>query len=298
MPAAIRYNACAMFLATVLFAAALQTCPSYTGPSDGAIHVCGHAYKLSCSLSGSLSPCQGSSHAPADVSHFEVRDEDGRTVFERNVSGEQRFTDVGISNTGYPEHPQLFTVAVEQRTNSNRESSVSFAYYFHATAAGLVAFQPALSCGDGSATMLANPDLWPPSGLALACKFDAGYLRFTAALQLDFDRHQIVPSDKALRVSDPQGSAKFSAAAENASTLGLYRQHDKSAPQFTLGVSRGQTTRLLAAWEPVSLRSSGDISTVSFDPAKLWLEIETKNERGWIRGVDSFRAIGLREAAK
>src|SRR5579863_3798748 len=44
-----------MLLATLLFAAALQQCGTYNGPADGAIHVCGHSYKLVCTRSGSSS---------------------------------------------------------------------------------------------------------------------------------------------------------------------------------------------------------------------------------------------------
>jgi len=68
-----------MFLATLLFAAALQQCGTYNGPADGAIHVCGHAYKLICTRSGSPSDCYA--HGAAEVDHFEVRDENGRALF-------------------------------------------------------------------------------------------------------------------------------------------------------------------------------------------------------------------------
>src|ERR1039458_6634757 len=88
-----------MFLATLLFAAALQQCGTYNGPADGAIHVCGHAYKLICTRSGSPSDCNAVAHGGTEVDHFEVRDENGRVLFERNASGEQIFTDIGCGSS-------------------------------------------------------------------------------------------------------------------------------------------------------------------------------------------------------
>jgi hypothetical protein len=288
-----------MLLGTLLMAAALLQCNTYNGPADGAIHVCGHAYKLICTRSGSPSECNGTAGGPAEVDHFEVRDEQGRVVFERTVSGQQIFTDVGLSDTGYPDHPQLFAVSAERQTDANdRVSSISYVYYFHATPSGLVAFQPAaLSCGEGTGTELGNLNVWPPGGIALGCEFNAGYFRFTAELEFDWDRHQIVPATTAGRMFHVGGSAEIWAKATTVSTLRVYRDRDKNATQFTIRIARGQATRLLAAWVPVLLRTSGDVAIASYDPDNLWLQIELKNQKGWILGDENFRAIGLHHAA-
>jgi len=288
-----------MLLATLLFAAALQQCSPYTGPNDGAIHVCGHAYKLTCTRFGSPTDCEGNAHGHAEVDHFEVRDERGGVVFERNVSADQILTDVGISETGYPDHPQLFAVSVERQTNADGNApSISYVYYFHATSSGLIAFQPAaLSCAEGTQTMLANLNVWPPGGMVVGCKFLAGYFRFTVELEFEWDRHQIVAvqtGDSAFHVGGSTGNSTKAAAV---STLHVCQDHDKNAPQFTIRIARGQVTRLLAAWVPIVLRTTGDVGIVSYDPDKLWLQIELKNQRGWIRGDAGFRAIGLHHAA-
>ncbi len=287
-----------MHLAILLLAAALQPCSTYSGPDDGAIHVCGHTYRLICTRSGSPSDCVGTAGGPAEVDHFEVRDEHGRVAFERSVSDEQLFAGIGVSETGYPDHPQLFTVSVERQADANdRVSSNSYTYYFDATPSGLTAFQPALSCGEGTGTMLSNLNLWPPGGMALGCEFDAGYFRFTAKLEFDWDRHQIVPTPTDGGAFHVGGSAEISAKAATFSTLRIYRDHDKNAPQFSIRIARGQATPVVAAWVPVLLRSSRDVAIASYDPGKLWLQIELKNQTGWIRGDESFRAIGLHHAA-
>ncbi len=288
-----------MFPATLFIAAVLWQCSPYTGPSDGAIHICGHAYKLTCTRSGSPSDCIGSALGPAEVDRFEVRDEQGRVVVEKSVSGDQVFTNVGVSSTGYPDHPQLFAVSVQRQANtSGRASSISYTYYFHATPPGLAAFQPAaLSCGEGTEKMLGNLDEWPPGGMALGCQFDAGYFRFTSELEFDWDRHQIVPASTGGGVFLAGGSGDSPARAATVSTLRVYRNHDKNAAQFTIRLARGQATRLLAAWAPVVLRASGDVGIVSYDPDEVWLHVGLKNRTGWIRGDKSFRAIGLHRVA-
>jgi hypothetical protein len=280
-----------MLLATLLFAAALQQCGTDNGPADGAIHVCGHSYKLVCTRSGSSSDCHEVAHAPAEVDHFEVRDENDKVVFERSASGKQIFTDLGISETGYPGHPQLFTVSVERQTNA--DDRTWYVYYFHPTPAGLTAFRSALSCGEGSGTMLSNLNLWPPGGMAVGCEFDAGYFRFTAELEFDFDHHQIVSNPTGDRLFHVGDSDKISAKAATVTALRVYRDHEKNARQFTVRIARGQVTPLLAAWVPVLLRTSGDVAIASYDPDKLWLQVELKHQTVWIRSDESFRAIGL-----
>jgi hypothetical protein len=141
-------------------------------------------------------------------------------------------------------------------------------------------------------------NVWPPGGIALGCKFNAGYFRFMVELEFDWDRHQIVPATAAGRVFHVGGSAEIPARATTASTLRVYRDHDKNATQFTIRIVRGQATRLLAAWAPVLVRTSGDVAIASYDPDKLWLQIELKNQKGWILGDESFRAIGLHDAAE
>jgi hypothetical protein len=288
----------AMFAATLLFAAALQQCGRYSGPADGTIHVCGHSYKLVCTRSGSPSECTASAVGPAEVDHFEVRDEQGRVVFERSGSREQLFTGIGVSASGYPDHPQLFTVSVERQTRANdRVSSISYTYYFDATPSGLTAFQPALSCGEGTGTMLSNQNLWPPGGMAVGCELDAGYFRFTAELVFDWDSHRIVPTPTAGRTFHVGSSAELSAKATAVSTLRVYRDHDKNAPQATIPIARGQATRLGAAWVPILLRTSGDVAIATYDPEELWLQLKLKDRTGWIRGSESFRDVGLHEDA-
>jgi hypothetical protein len=285
-----------MFFASLLFAVGLQQCGPYNGPSDGAIHLCGHAYKVICTRSGSPADCEDSEAFPAQVNHFEVRDENGRIVFASSVSAGQLFTRIFISGAGYPGHPHLLTVDVERQTNeADQISSTHYQLYLASTPSGLVAFQPALSCGEGRIQMLSNPAVWPPAGIALGCQFDAGYFRFVAMLEFDFDRHQIILGpNKVLNLSGP---AEMSAETIAASALRVYKNHEENAPRFTIALARGQTTKLLAAWAPVLLRSSADVAVTSYDPEKLWLQIELKNEKVWIRGGESFQAIGLHLAS-
>ena len=144
--------------------------------------------------------------------------------------------------------------------------------------------------------MLSNLNLWPPGGMAVGCEFDAGYFRFTAELEFDFDHHQIVSNPTGGRSFRVGGSDKISAKATTVAALRVYRDHDENARQFTISIARGQATRLLAAWAPVLLRTSGDVAVASYDPDKLWFQIELKNQTVWIRGNESSRAIGLHPA--
>jgi hypothetical protein len=132
--------------------------------------------------------------------------------------------------------------------------------------------------------------------MALGCEFDAGYFRFTAELEFDWDRHQIVPVPTGGRVFHVGGSSEEISKAATVSTLHVYRDRDENAPQFTIRIAHGQATRLLAAWVPVLLRTSDGVAIASYDADKLWLQIELKNKTRWIRGDESFRAIGLHPA--
>jgi hypothetical protein len=112
-------------------------------------------------------------------------------------------------------------------------------------------------------------------------------------LEFDFDHHQIVSNPTRGRLFHVGDSDKVSAKAATVTALRVYRDHDKNARQFTVRIARGRVTPLLAAWVPVFLRTSGDVAIASYDPDKLWLQVELKNQTVWIRSDESFRAIGL-----
>jgi hypothetical protein len=280
-----------MFLAPLMFVAmALQPCESYTGPNDGALHVCGHAYKVDCSLAGSVTDCIGSKAEPAESDHFEMRDISGAVVFAKGVLGDHRFLDVGLSSSGYPDHPQLLMVsAAIKNTKSGRSSS--FAQYFEATSLGLHPFAPALSCDNGSQTMLGNPNLAPPSGLLPACEFQAASFRFTVELKFDFDQHRIVlaPGDKRLSLSSSLSPLK----AKRDLRLPVYRDHNEGAAQFTISMARGQRIRVAGIWAPVEFRNDGNLGMVTCNGDDLWLQVKVKNRTAWIRNEQSWRSSGL-----
>jgi hypothetical protein len=280
-----------MFLAPLVFIAmALQQCASYTGPDDGALHVCGHAYKVDCSLAGLVTDCIGSKAEPAESDHFEVHEIGGAVVFARSLSGDQRFLDVGISSTGYPDHPQFLIVsAAIKGTKSGRSSS--FNQYFEATSLGLHPFAPVLSCENGNETMLANPNLAPPSGLIPACEFQAASFRFIIELKFDFDQHRIVlaPEDKRLSLSSSLSSLK----AIRDLRLRAYRDHNQGAEQFTIAMARGRRIRVAGIWAPVEFRNDDNIGTVTCNGDDLWLQVKLKNRTAWIRNEQSWRSIGL-----
>lgn len=288
-----------MLVTTLLFAAILQQCPEYTGPVDGTIHSCGHAYRLICSRSGTPANC--SEKRGAEVDHFEVRDEHGQVVFEKSIHDGELFSDVVPSGTGYAGRQQIFTVSVEKGTSPNHELySAGYVYYFNSTPSGLIAFQPALGCASGSRTsepaVLGNPSSFPPSGVALGCEFDTGYFRFTGELYFDFARLRVVPAS-----SNETFPVELSVEAPTTSALRIYRDHRENAVASDVRVAPGQRTRILAAWVPILLKPSKDFETVSYDPNELWLEIKLKSgdkrfEKFWIRGSKSFQIIGLHPA--
>jgi hypothetical protein len=280
-----------MFPAPLVFIAiALQQCASYTGPNDGALHVCGHAYKVDCSLSGSATTCIGPRAEPAESDHFEVQEIGGAVVFARSLSGDQRFLDVGISSTGYPDHPQFLIVgAAIKDTKSGRSSS--FNQYFEATPLGLHPFAPVLSCEKGNEAMLANPNLAPPSGLTPACEFQAGSFRFIIEFKFDFDQHRIVleSEDKRLSLS----SSLLSLKATRDLRLRAYRDHNQGAEQFTIAMAPGQRIRVAGIWAPVEFRNGDNIGTVTYHDDDLWLQVKLKNRTAWIRNERSWRTISL-----
>jgi hypothetical protein len=288
-----------VFIVPLLLAATLQHCDSYSGPNDGAIHVCGHAYNLICTRSGFRSDCLEHRDSPAEVDHFELRDENNRVLFERSTSAGEFFEDVGISSSGYPDHPQLFTISVEKQADANScvPPKNRYDYYFHATPAGLTEFHPALGCGDGTAVMLGSLNAWPQSGLGLGCTFNAGYVRFTANLEFDFDDHRIMLAPEPSRLYLAGDADKLSAKAVRASTLRIYRDHDEHSQHSTTHIIEGQLSRVTAAWVPIALRTCGAISMLTYDSDKLWLEITLGDRRFWIAGSKSFQSIGLRSAS-
>ncbi|MGA9527856.1 MAG: hypothetical protein WBS24_07065 [Terriglobales bacterium] len=280
-----------MLLAPLVFIAmALQQCASYAGPNDGALHVCGHAYKVDCSLAGSATPCIGSKAKAAESDHFEVHEIGGAAVFARSLSGDQRFLDVGISGTGYPDHPQLLIVgAAIKGIKSGRLSS--FNQYFEASPLGLAPFAPVLSCENGNEAMLANPNLAPPSGLTPACEFQAPSFRFLIELKFDFDQHRVVlaPEDKRLSLSS---SLLFLKATRDL-RLRAYRDHNKGAEQVTIAMASAQRARVAGIWAPVEFRNGDNIGTVTYNDNDLWLQIKLKNRTAWIQNERNWRSIGL-----
>src|SRR5208283_3188488 len=280
-----------MLLAPLMFIAmAVQQCANYTGPDDGALHVCGHAYKVDCSLAGSVTDCIGSKAEPAESDHFEVREIGRAVLFAKSVSGDQRFLDVGISSTGYPDRPQFLIVSATIKGTKDGRSS-SFNQYFEATSLGLHPFSPALSCENGSQTMLANPNLAPPSGLTPACEFQAASIRFIIELKFDFDQHRIVlaPEDERLSLSSSLSSLK----AKRDLRLRVYRDHNQGAAQFTISMARGQRIRVAGIWAPVESRNDGNLGTVNCNVDDLWLQVKLKNRTAWIRSEQSWRKIPI-----
>ncbi|MGB7129859.1 MAG: hypothetical protein WBD59_03565 [Candidatus Sulfotelmatobacter sp.] len=280
-----------MFLAPlVLIAMALQQCASYTGPNDGALHVCGHAYKVDCSLAGSATTCIGSRAEPAESDHFEVHEIGGAVVFAKGLSGDQRFLDVGISGTGYPDHPQLLIAGATIKGTKSGQSS-SFNQYFEATPLGLHRFAPALSCEKGNEAMLANPNLAPPSGLTPACEFQAASFPFIVELKFDFDQHRIVLAPEGTRFSLISSLSSLKATRDL--RLRAYRDHNQGAEQFTIAMAPEQRIRVAGIWAPVEFRNGDNIGTVTYHDDDLWLQIKLKNRTAWIRSERSWRSIGL-----
>jgi hypothetical protein len=285
-----------MLLALFLVAASLQQCPDYIGRDDGKLHTCGHAYKLVCSQFGVAKDCEGDMvSGPPAIDHFQVFDERGAVVFARNFP-RQTFANVGVSGNGYPGRPQFFTVEVQERTGPvANASTITYTYYFETTSSGLVPFTPAISCGRGGSTELANSDLWPPSGIALACEFNADYFRFMVELEFDFHSHRIVLSkqNSVLPLGGYDLEPVFRPALS--SPLMAYRDHDPTSSQERVNIIAGDAIRLLGAWTPISLHESGDISTVIYDRKNVWLQAEQEKRKFWLHGAESFQAIGLQK---
>ncbi len=269
---------------------ALALCAPYTGPADGAIHACGHAWRLICTLSGSPVPCSGT-HAggPAAVDQFQVLDENGqvaltRGIFEPHTTAEELFTSVQISSMGFPDH-ELLEIGVESKSRSR-----SGTYDFLITPAGLEPFRPGVSCGDGQRQQLSNSNLWKPIGMAAACEFNAGYFRFQAVLQYDPDHHQIgiAPGNAAFDTFENR------ATVPGPSRIRAWSDHNRSASSSLPTLHRGQIVRLTGAWAPLSLETTDpETATLRYDSGNLWLRIEIRGRTLWIHGDHDFRAIGL-----
>jgi hypothetical protein len=219
-------------------------------------------------------------------------------MLEKDAPGGALFTDVGTSGTGYPDHPQLFAIDVGRHDSSESAPTVHYTYYFHATASGLTEFHPALGCGSGTGAMLSSLGKWPASGLAFACEFDASYFRFAARLLFDLDHHQIVLSPPPEQLSLAGEPDQLTAQAAASASLRVYRDHEESSHGTEIQLNRGQRIRMVDAWTPVSLATKDGIATVTYDPAKLWLQIELNHSKYWIFSKESFRAIGLKAAAR
>jgi len=280
-----------MLLVPVLLGMAFQPCAAYTGPTDGTIHACSHAYRLICTRSGAPTDCTGTqAFGPAVVDRFQILDETGHVIFERSSLGQELFTGIVSAEMGYP-GSELFMVGVSVTDKrKGRSSSRSYSYDFAVTPAGLELFSPATDCGEGEGRLLSNP------GISRGCEFNTGYFRFIATLTYDSAHRQIElqPKPSGFPVFFADGGQPPQSTAVRSTQIRGYSDHDQLAPSSTEVVRQGQLIGLRAAWSPISLDTSAGIAVVRYDPGDLWLQIELNGRTSWIRGDRDFQAIGLR----
>ncbi len=287
-----------VFLAVTLLQQAADTRP----PHDGALHLAGHAYRLSCTFEGESAPC--AAKGGVSVDHFEIRDETGRVQFEKDAPPDKPFSYVGMWGTGSGTR-WILEVDV---TAEDSEPPVS--YIFDPAHSRLVPFNPPVTCASGRFSTVSVAG----GGTGLGCALGNHYFTLLVILTYDYDHHRIeltpqrengyfaepvmeLGSERAGRLlfnyPDEIPAPKAPAPAE----LELYSQHDDHAPYAKVQVSEGETIKLLGGWSPVSMtpveKTSAKHWGVGFDPTSVWLYVEVSGRKGWIRGEGSFRAIGL-----
>lgn len=279
-----------MLLLELVLAALLQQTAPQKPPWDGAIHMGGHAYRLSCYMAGDPVPCVRCHACELAVDHFEIRDEAGHIQFEKDAPQGKPFTNVlamGFGNLG----DQVLKIDTVQDPSPDGTPIARVLYAFEPTPSGLEPFNPPLTCLNGAMGDLASHTI------ALGCHFDTGYFTFTVVLLYDFSHHQItlMPDQKVFSVLFPRPYERLKATAS--AKLELYSDHEDNAPLSILAISPEDSTKLVAAWSPVSMApvdgGPAGFQGVRHDASQVWLQVRVKGRTGWVRGKRSFEAIGL-----
>lgn len=266
------------------------------------------AYRLSCDSHGQSTDCSVCmACGGADVDHFEIRDDSGKVQFQADSSPGEPVADVAMEAFSYADRAIEEVVTTQGAPAQPRRFRVT--YVFESTSSGLVPFNPPVAT-----PCLGNAFL--ASGIALSCDFDAGFFRFEVLLAISFDRHRIelMPNQEAFPAFPALGrrsSQRLSVSAD----LPMYLRHEKKAPQSIVKIEAGQVRSffqssstglkdaanqvvVISAWAPVSMKPASTSppvpETAIYDPNNVWLQVRVNGRTGWIHGLNSFHAIGLR----
>jgi hypothetical protein len=282
--------------------------------STATVKASGHTYQLFCAQEGELilasdtGLCEKTESA--GVQHIEIRNEAGDVQFSQDAPDGDAFKSVGIFSFANAGKEIIDVDSSHDVTASSSPRPVHVIYYFDPTAAGLVPFNPPLVDIDGFAQL--------PTGVALSRTFDAGFVQFSVLLDFNLLTHriEIMPDQPAFSALPPRSRQKPGASSSPGSgELKLFANHDVAAPKTEIklvpghavkwwqapemddGPSAGQVVTILAAWAPASLRPADNapegVKMVYYDWNNLWLQIQVDQQTGWIKGVSSFRLIGL-----
>jgi hypothetical protein len=270
-------------------------------PRDGAMHVAGHAYRLSCSFRGESAPCAAKGGVTVD--HLEIRDESAGIVFEKNAPRDKPFSEVDMGGTGSGSR------WVIQVSVTPEDSQQTVFYVLDPAPSGLIPFNPPVRCPTGRFSTVSVAG----GGTGLGCALGNHYFTFLVTLAYDYDHHRIelLPKEQGgysaepVMESGPEGeNAEFtypddipSPKATVSAELEMQNRPEEHAPYVTVRIAKGDTIKILGAWSELSMipveKAAVECWSIRFDAAKVWLRVEVNGKRGWMSGDERFRDIGL-----
>jgi hypothetical protein len=280
--------------------------------SSAGIRAGGHTYQLFCALEGELplasetGVCEKTE--TGGVQRFEVRNEAGEVQFSQDAPAGTPFTYVGIFAFANAGREILDVDTSHDETAASGAKSAHLIYCFDPAPSHLIPFNPPLVGVDGFAHV--------DTGLALSRTFDTGFFQFSLLLGFDWGEHRIgiMPGQIAFSAFPP-ADRKKSGPAAGSGLIKLYSSHDGAAAKSDVTIAAGhavtwwqapdiggktptgQMVTILAAWAPASLKPADNapdgVKMVYYDWNNLWLQIQVPGRTGWVKGIASFRALGL-----
>jgi hypothetical protein len=260
------------------------------------------SYVLFCSHQGVSVPClvgdcadcaaqcgRGERSAPtssecsADVDHAEVRDQSGHNQCQLTAPPGELFGEVGFGG-----NRQVASLTARPKDNPD----APIALICEINPSGLIPMQPILTCDH--------------CGAGSSFGFDNGYFLSLVLLKYDFTNHSLglAPIDK--MSATPLAMTKYgvptmaggiwSSTAAAMATVEIYADHESSSTHAPLTIAAGDSIQLLGSWAPVAIvpvTGNPNLEAVAYSHSQEWLQIQVKGRMGWIRGAESFSAIGL-----
>jgi hypothetical protein len=295
-----------LLLLTLLSQAPTQSAPAVT------VQAGGHMYQLFCSPEGEeiraseTGLCEKTESG--GVQRLEVRNEDGEVQFSQDAPAGNPFTYVGIFSFAKMGREIFYVDTSHDEGHGSGLKPGDLIYYFDPTASGLVPFNPPLVGVDGFAQVSA--------GAGLSKTFNAGFFQFSVLLVFNAITHRIaiMPDQLVYSALAPPGLRKSGPSAASGA-IKLYSNHANDPPKAEVRIVPGHTVTwwesldpagktpakqvvtILAAWAPASLKPADNapdgVRMVYYDWNNLWLQIQVDDQTGWIKGISSFRTIGL-----